>query len=466
MSRKPSNGASRRSTLQRDTWLKSLEVDSSEPKYLAIARRLAAAVEAGELTAGDRLPTQRHVATTLGVDLTTITRAYAHARTMGILEGEVGRGTFVRGRPSPAGPLIDLSMNLPPLSAVEGWREMLSRGLTSTLKNGDAHSLLTYRSGMGSLRERRTSAYWLAPLLGEISPDRVALAPGAQAAIAGILSMLVKCGEAILAEPFTYPGFLAVARLHGVRVHAMTCDEEGPQPGPLESQLKLLKPRAIYINPTLQNPTTRTLSHERRRVIADLARKYAAIILEDDPYGLLMPEAAPIAREAPDQTIYISTFSKCISPGLRTAIVVSPDRLHEAVREALRATSQMPMPIWSDLIVNWIEDGTAKRIVQSVIAESAARMRLARRMLPRRAAGGPQGFHLWMELPKGWTMQGYTAATEARGVVTVASDRFAAGSSNGSHVRISLGAPPDREALERGLKALADLEMASDHPAT
>lgn len=460
MASKPNNGASRRTAPRRDGWLSGVAANEGEPKYLAIARKLAEAVESGELAPGDRLPTQRHAADTLGVDLTTITRAYAHARTMGVLEGEVGRGTFVRGMPSPSGPLIDLSMNLPPAPAVGRWRDLLSRGLVSTLRNGDPYALMTYRSGMGSQRERRTLASWLAPLLGDVDPQRVILTPGAQASIAGILPMLVKRGECVLAEPFTYPGFLAAARLQGVDVLAMACDDQGPLPGPLEAQIKRQKPRAIYINPTLQNPTTRTVSLERRHALASLAQKYALTIIEDDPYGLLAPDITPIARLAPERVVYISTFSKCISPGLRSAIVVAPPSLHEAVREAMRATSLMPTPVWSDLVVGWIEDGTAKRIVQSVVSESAARMKIARRILPARVVGGPHGFHVWLEAPAGWTEQAYTAAAHAQGVVTVASATFAASGSAGRHVRVSLGAPPDRDVLERGLRSLAALEKA------
>jgi DNA-binding transcriptional MocR family regulator len=274
--------------------------------------------------------------------------------------------------------------------------------------------------------------------------------------------MLVKRREHILAEPFTYPGFIAAARLHGAQVSSMACDEDGPLIAPLEAQIRRLKPRAIYITPTLQNPTTRTISLARRHALADLMRKHKLTIIEDDPYSFLAPEITPLAQLAPDHVVYISTFSNCISPGLRTAIVVAPSALQQPVREAIRATSLMPTPVWSDLVVSWIEDGTARRIVQAVVAESAARMRIARRILPARASGGPHGFHLWMQLPSGWTMPAYTAAAQARGVVLVASDAFTTSKDRGDHVRVSLGAPADREGLERGLRALAALEASGD----
>ncbi len=91
------------------------------PIYLAIVDAMAEAIAAGGLRPGDRLPTHRALAETLGVDLTTVTRAYAEARRRGLLEATVGRGTFVRSAMSPSRPQetgpIDLAMNLPPIPA-------------------------------------------------------------------------------------------------------------------------------------------------------------------------------------------------------------------------------------------------------------------------------------------------------------------------------------------------------------
>jgi DNA-binding transcriptional MocR family regulator len=453
------NVSPRRSVGARNGWIAQLKAQPGEgPKYLSIAQGLAAAVEAGELAPGDRLPPQRRVAEVLGCDLTTVTRAYAHAREKGLLDGEVGRGTFVRGAASPTGPIIDLSMNLPPPAGDESLRDLIGRGLAATLKNNDPASLMTYRSGMGSLRDKRAAAAWVQPLLGEVDTARICVAPGAQAALAALLAMFARAGDAVLAEPFTYPGFLAAARLFGVRVAALDCDDEGPLPHALDAQCKSARPKAIYLNPTLQNPTARTISAERREAIVAIARKHDLIIIEDDAYGLFAPNVTPLARLAPEQVIYVSTLAKCLSPGLRTAFVVSPPALSAQISEALRAAFLMPVPLLSDMAVHWIESGVAKRLFTAIAAESAARMKLARKILPVRARGGAGGFHLWMSAPSGWSAQTYAAAARAQGVVIVASRDFATEADAEPSVRISLGAPPDRETLMRGLRALAALE--------
>lgn len=459
MSSPKANVSPRRTGHVREAWLARAKAERGEgAKYLCIAEAMARAVEAGELAPGDRLPPQRRVAEALGVDLTTVTRAYAQAREMGLLDGEVGRGTFVRGAASPTGPIIDLSMNLPPSAGEESLRELIGRGLAATLKNNDPAALMTYRSGMGSRRDKLAAVAWLAPLLGDVDTARVFVAPGAQAALASVLPMLARAGDVVLAEPWTYPGFIATARLQGVRVAALACDDEGPAIAALEAQCKGERPKAIYLNPTLQNPTTRTISPARRDAIVAIARKYDLTIIEDDAYGLFAPRMTPLARLAPERVIYVSTLSKCLSPGLRTAFVVAPPERAADVGEALRAGYLMPTPLLADMAVHWIESGVAKRLFTSIVAESAARMAIARKILPKRAQGGAGGFHLWMTLPDGWSAQAYAAAARAQGVVTVASRDFAVAEDASPGVRISLGAPPDRETLTRGLRALAALE--------
>jgi DNA-binding transcriptional MocR family regulator len=428
------------------------------PKALAITRGLASAIERGELALGERLPPQRSLAQALGVDLTTVTRAYDQAREMGLLAGEQGRGTFVRSGVSPAGPVIDLSMNAPPPPGDESLRGLVGKGVAEVLRDGDALALMSYRSGMGARRDRAAAASWLAPRLGELAPARLFVAPGAQSALTALLALIARREDLVLAEPLTYPGFIAAASLLGVRTAAMPCDNDGPIVARLEALCRTVKPRALYLTPTLQNPTTRTMSEARRRAVIAVARKYNLLVIEDDAYGAFQPDLTPLARLAPERVFHVSTLSKCLSPGLRTAFVVAPEAWEARVADALRAVCQMPAPLLSDLAVRWIEQGVAARLFAAVRAESAARMRLARKILPARAQGGPHGFHLWLSLPPGWEVGAYVAAARARGVATTGADAFAVGADRPAAVRVSLGAVADRAKLEQGLAALAELE--------
>src|SRR2546427_12762556 len=103
-------------------------------------------------------------------------------------------------------------------------------------------------------------------------------------------------------------------------------------PERLEQACRQHRPGLVYLNPTLQNPTAITLAEDRRQEIASIAKRCHVRIVEDDPYWLLADAPPPpIARFAPEQVYYISTLSKCLTPGLRVAFVLLPDP-HERQR--------------------------------------------------------------------------------------------------------------------------------------
>ena len=103
-------------------------------------------------------------------------------------------------------------------------------------------------------------------------------------------------------------------------------DAEGVEVDAVAEACKKLKPKALYLNPTLQNPTTITISDQRRRDIAAMARRFKLPIVEDDAYGFIPAHGhAPFAAIAPDLTWHVAGLAKCIGAGLRAAYVVVPD---------------------------------------------------------------------------------------------------------------------------------------------
>ncbi len=100
-------------------------------------------------------------------------------------------------------------------------------------------------------------ALWLEPLLGKLPAGRIVVAPGAQAALAAVLSLRARAGDTILAEQLTYPGLISAAAQLGLRVVGVETDGEGPLPQALEAACRLHAPRLVYLLPTMQNPTTR-----------------------------------------------------------------------------------------------------------------------------------------------------------------------------------------------------------------
>ena len=306
---------------------------NGRPFYLAIADALAADIARGVVQPGERLPTQRDLAAAMGLDLTTITRAYAEAARRGLSVSEGRRGSFVRGGPVQAeeglaGGDTASGMNMPPEPEGGALRRAMLDGIAALLDGKLAP--LHYQPPGGLEAQRAAAASFLAPLLPDTGADQVAITAGSQHGLHAVLSLLVTRGDRIAAPAFTYPGFLAAARRMGADIVPLAIDADGILPEALEEAARAAVLTAVYLVPTNDNPTTATLPLGRRKEIARLALRYGFAIIEDDAYGRLPANPLPpVAAFAPKLTWHIAGVSKLISPSLRVGFVRAP-----GVREA------------------------------------------------------------------------------------------------------------------------------------
>ena len=448
-------------TLAATIWTPRLKPGSG-PVYLGIADALEADIASGRLAPGTRLPPQRALAEALGIDFTTVTRAYAEARARGLLTGKVGQGTFVRGgragsRASGEG-RVDLSMNLPPRFSDPALVGRLWRDIAALEEEGGLDLLLQYQAPGGALADRQAAAEWLKPRLHDLPTDRLVIAPGAQSALCAITGLLAAPGDTIAAEALCYPGFRALAAQQRLRLAPVAMDDEGLLPDALEIVCARQKPKALYLTPTLHNPTTATMKLARRQAVIAVARKHNLLLIEDDAYGMLASASPPpLAALAPDITWHIAGLAKCLSPALRVAYCAVPDaRAASRLSAAIRATAAMASPLTAAIARGWIENGTASQLLAAIAKESAARRALAARLLPRDLFKGDDGFHIWLTLPAPWTRGEFLTRLTPLGIGAVASDAFAL-TDPPEALRLGLGAPQTQEELAHGLAVIADL---------
>lgn len=425
------------------------------PKYQAVADALADAVDRGILRPGDRLPPQRALASRLGFDLTTITKAYDQARRNGLIDARGRAGSFILERPRasvPTAQLVDTGMNCPPLAANGLLQQAMGRTLQEVIADADACSLQYQRPG-GAPDVRAAGAMLLDRVGLRSAPDQVVVTAGGQNALHAVLRAVAAPGDRIACSQFVYPGFRALAQrlsLELVPLPEMTgealkaaCDQ-----GPI---------RALYVVPTNNNPTTETVAAAERERIAEAARRADIQILEDDAYGLLPDEPLPpIASFAPERSWYVLSTSKIISPALRVAFVRAPG-VAQALRLAadVHETAVMAPPVNAAMVGKWLGDGTFDRLVSATREESAARQKLARSLLGYSSyLSHAQGYHLWLALPEQVRAGDLSAALNAEGIGSVPSDRFAVGQSSVQALRISLGGQIDRSRLSAALRVL------------
>ncbi len=439
-------------------WLPRLALHGG-PRFLQIADALQAALVDGSLKPGDRLPPQRQLAAQLDVDLTTITRAYDEARRRNLLEGRGARGTYVAAPKVELNSILDLSMNTPPPPDGVDFDDMLKQGLSQVLMRADNELLMTYHLAGGSGSDRQAGAKWLEPMFDHLDSRQVVVCPGAQAAIAALILALTKPGDIILAEPMSYPGLRAAATQFGRHLIAVQADKHGMVPEMLEQACRQHKPALVYLNPTLQNPTAITMPGHRRKEFATIAKRRNVRIVEDDPYWLLADAPPPpIATIAPEQVYYISTLSKCLTPGLRVAFVLIRDpHERELFLAALRSFALMVAPLTAALATQWIFDGSAGALMEGVRNEARLRHRMARDILAGRYSGAGDGLHVWLELPAYWNSSQLARAADSEGIAVTPAEAFATGSASVNAIRISLGNIKDRGRLQAGLQRLSHL---------
>ena len=435
----------------------------SGPIYHAIANSIGEAIRNGGLQPGDRLPPHRSLAAALAIDVTTVTRGYAEAQRQGLVEATAGSGTFVRAEAPVLGQtgergIIDLTMNLPPSLPGFPLGRIIQDTVTRLLRQQDVGMLMSYRWGAGTAEDRVAGAAWLRPCLGRIDPQHLLVCPGAQSAMLTILTTLTRPGDVILSERITYPGIRALAAQLGLILHGVDGDREGLRPDSLEEACRRFRPRLLYVNPTIQNPTTLTITTVRRRELAEAARRQELPILEDDSYGLFPSEPPPaIATFAPELTYHVATVSKTLAPGLRIAYLLAPGQSQTMrLTAGLRATALASSGLLSGIVTAWIKSGQASEILAAVRAEAVGRQVIARSFLSEADADAhPEGLHMWLRLPAHWQAPAFAAYVRKQGLSIVPEDAFSLDPGGRRAVRIALGAAPDRTRLGEALRAVS-----------
>jgi DNA-binding transcriptional MocR family regulator len=449
-------------------WLPTLS-EWQGPVFLRIVEALAADIASGRLARGQQIPTHRALAKALDIDLTTVTRAYGEARRRGLLEAQIGRGTFVSETTArtaeniPFQVKIDLSMNLPPQPVEANLDMRIARGLEAIQKESSFSAFLNYQRPGGSDDEREVAAKWLRARVPNASAERLVVYPGNQAVLFNALMSLTSPGDVVLTEALTFPGLKAAAEKLHLRLVGVAMDAEGIRPDAFRAACKAHKPKAVYLIPTVHNPTTVTLGSERRRIIADIIRKHGLFLIEDDAYGLLEPTVSPIANLIPERTYLAVGLSKCIAPALRVSYLLAPDTAAEQqMMSNLQATTLMTPPLMVALVTHWLRSGIADQIILAIRNEASGRQQLARKFLKGISyAARPNGHHLWLSLPPQWNRAEFLSRMLHQGLAVVGDDAFAVGNIASPAVRVSLGAARNRAELAQGLQCLADTLKSS-----
>ena len=264
-------------------------------------------------------------------------------------------------------------------------------------------------AGFGPLRE------WIADWQG-VTPPQVVMGNGSLELVEFLCRQMVRPGDTVLTESPTYDRSILVFRRHGAEVTGVPLDNDGPNIEALEALLKKRVPKFFYVIADFQNPSGATCSRARRQQIAELARRYDFIILEDAPYRMLRyrgTEEPTIFSLAPERTLHMSSFTKLIAPGVRVGFMVGDAGKIAQVAKVAEDTYISPGYFAHGVTWEWCRRGLLPPQIDRLKALYAPRLKACldaiERHMPDAKATRPEGgFFISVTLPEG------TSTTDVR----------------------------------------------------
>lgn len=475
--------------------------------YVRIAEDLRRRIVAGALRPGERLPTTRAMAQSLGVNRNTVVAAYNKLADWGYAASHVGRGTFAvlpegsaPARPEPRSHGTERSAGRTRGSS-SPWEGAFSRAFegrrvpsfpigigpgratVSLAGSFPAPELLPASEFLKSLahatKEDRARALSYGPAQGlpalrewiaadmtrggvPTSPEEILITNGSQQAIDLIARAFVDHSDMVLIENPVYSGAIAALESFGARLAGLALDAEGVIPGAIARAARQ-PAKLVYLTPSFQNPTTAVMSESRRRELLDEVSDANLLVVEDDwASGLRFEGTDPPTLRALDRegrVIYLSTFAKKLMPGLRLGWIAAARPIIERLAALKQISDSCSSPLVQSALAHFCRTGQLERHLVKARAEYRARRdsmleALARHFPADCAWTRPQGgLFVWVQLPEGIDAEVVRSEAAAAGILTSSGDPFYLEGRGPSSLRLTYATAKPAEA-QRAIRAL------------
>jgi len=440
------------------------------PLYKALASMLEEDIKKGELTPGTKLPPQRELADYLDINLSTVSRAFKLCEQNGFICATIGNGTYVS---SDAGTNIFLSPNPDHLQVIEMGailpnaepNKIIVEYMHKMLAEPDADKLFQYGITGGSSWQRDAAVKWMENANYKVDANQILFSGGGQNAIAAILASLFKAGDKIGTDPLTYPGIKTAAKMYGIQLVPIEWNEYEITGEGFINACKNDKIKGLYIIPDYHNPTTHIMSVKTRRMIAEVAKKYQIIIIEDAINTLLKENPLPpVVSFAPEQTVYVLSLSKIISPGLRLAYIAAPDAYRKEIGAGIYNQNITVSTLLLELSSRLIHTKKADSIAAERRLYARQQNEIVNRYLGDFEVLGEEFCPFrWILLPETFTGKSFEICAKNEGVQVYSGERFLVGNSQTRNaVRISVTAARNQVEFEEGIKRLKRILESED----
>lgn len=363
--------------------------------------------------------------------------------------GQPGMISFAGGVPAPECLPIDLIT------------ELTEKAIA---KHGPALLQYTITEGIPDLRD--CVATLLADRGIQCCGEDIGISAGAQNAIDAAAKVLIDKEASVAVEEPTFLAALKTFAAYEPKFLSLKMDEDGVLPEAVEECLKSGPVRFIYIIPTFQNPTGRTLSLKRREEIADLIRRYDALVIEDDPYCDLRfeGEGLPALKSlAPDNVIYIGSFSKILSPGLRLGFYLAPEPIQSLMTSTRQGVDVHASMFGQGIAEIYLREGYFEKQLPKMCALYSGRRNAMLTALEEHFPDNftwthPEGgMFVWVEGPEGFDATELQKRGLAEKVAFVPGASFYARSGHGGGAfRLNFSAV-DEEAISQGIRTIGKI---------
>ena len=341
---------------------------------------------------------------------------------------------------------------------------------TAQMIRKDGGRALQYGNGQGlpALREKIPAIMALEGI--DADPEDVIVTTGSQQAVDLITELFIDPGDVILAEAPTYVGSLSIFATYQADVQQVPIDAQGVIPEALEERIIQLERQGrsikfFYCLPNFHNPAGVTLAEERRPLVIDICRRHHILIVEDNPYGLLGFEGqtyTALKTLAPQDVVYLGSFSKIFAPGYRVGWAVAPPAVREKMKLASEAAILCPSSVGQYSIAMYLDEFDWQRQIidfrTMYRGRRDAMVSALEEYMPQCTWNVPDGgFYVWVGLPDGLDAKDMLPRAVTNLVAYVSGTAFYAGGRQGrDHMRLSFCYPEPVE-IREGVRRLSEV---------
>jgi len=466
-----------------------LDPRSELPLYQQLHRHFTELIRSHALKKGERLPPTRELAGLLGLNRTTISAAYEMLESDGLISGQVGRGSYVTGGDAPAAgeglnwnSLLDGS-HVPPAPPIPAPQDAISFAVSrpseelfpvddfrvsceEVMAGPDFGSVLQLGSpgGYEPLRQYLLEA---ARREGVLRPgDDLMITSGCQQALDLVRRVLIRPGDKVLLEEPGYTGLKNLFVEAGAELTGIPVQADGMETDQIERAMARGRFKALVVTSNFQNPTGATLSREARESILRQAGSMGTVIIENDIYGQLRYEGAPLPtlKQMDDtgDTILLRSFSKVSFPGLRVGWVTGPRAVIARMTEAKHLSDLHSDQLSQAVLLRFAVSGRLEahhgRILKAGAERLHAVLAACDGYLPRgtRFTRPQGGMNLWVRLPEPLDTSELLGRAQREGVTYLPGKYFAVGRPDPGSLRLSF-AGLDPAHIEKGVKILGEI---------